>query len=245
MDTATKYNTLIEKIPAVFDAGKALGGGTDRYDEGFEAGKEAQHTQDWESRYESLGTVFALGFAGRTWNDYTFRPTRDIKPNGSATSMFQYSAVTNLKKIFDDRGIKFDFSTTSNMTYCFAHSLITHLPKIDLSKCTAIANLCNSSTHLVYIEEIVFSKTALPSTMFQNCSALVELRVGGSIENNGLNFQWCPLSHDSLMSIINALADKTGDTSGTTWEVTLGEENLAKLTTEEIGIADAKGWDLG
>ena len=78
--------------------------------------------------------------------------------------------------------------------------------------------------------------------MFRECSALVDLNIVGTINATGLNVQQSPLSHDSLMSIINALADKTG-VSGT-WKVTLGATNLAKLTADEIAIAEGKGWTL-
>ena len=78
---------------------------------------------------------------------------------------------------------------------------------------------------------------------FYYCSALVDLNIVGTINAIGLNVSYSTLlSHDSLMSIINALADKTG-VSGT-FKVTLGSTNLAKLTADEIAIAEGKGWTL-
>ena len=79
--------------------------------------------------------------------------------------------------------------------------------------------------------------------MFNSCSALVDLNIVGTINAIGLNVSYSKLlSHDSLMSIINALADKTGVSD--TWKVTLGATTLAKLTAEEIAIAEGKGWTL-
>lgn len=43
---------------------------------------------------------------------------------------------------------------------------------------------------------------------------------------------------------MNALQDKSADTSGTAWKVTVGETNLAKLTTEEINAVKQKGWTI-
>ena len=81
---------------------------------------------------------------------------------------------------------------------------------------------------------------------FDNCIELEEIAIDGTIGQNGFNVQWSTrLTHDSLMCIINALADKTGDTSGTAWELTIGAENYAKLTAEEILIAVNKGWWIG
>ena len=86
------------------------------------------------------------------------------------------------------------------------------------------------------------SSSSLNST-FYNCSALVNLNIVGTINATGLSLSSSPLlTHDSLMSVINALADKTG-VSGT-WKVTLGATNLAKLTADEIAIAEGKGWTL-
>jgi hypothetical protein len=83
--------------------------------------------------------------------------------------------------------------------------------------------------------------TAIGS-IFYKCSSLENLTIIGQIKISGLSVQYSPLSHDSLMSIINALADKTG-VSGT-FKVTLGATNLAKLTADEIAIAEGKGWTL-
>jgi hypothetical protein len=67
----------------------------------------------------------------------------------------------------------------------------------------------------------------------------------GAIGQNGFDVHWSTkLTHDSLMSIINHLSDKSSDTSGTTWTITLGTENIAKLTDDEIAIAEAKGWEV-
>ena len=57
-----------------------------------------------------------------------------------------------------------------------------------------------------------------------------------------LNLSNCVnLTHDSLMNIINGLADLTDATAVT---LTLGATNLAKLTDEEKAIATAKNWTL-
>lgn len=49
------------------------------------------------------------------------------------------------------------------------------------------------------------------------------------------------LTHDSLMNIINALVDLTGQTSKT---LNIGAVNIAKLTSEEIAIATNKNWSV-
>lgn len=54
-----------------------------------------------------------------------------------------------------------------------------------------------------------------------------------------LDLHYCTnLTHDSLMIIINGLQTVTGKT------LTLGTENIAKLTDAEKQIATDKGWTL-
>ena len=54
-----------------------------------------------------------------------------------------------------------------------------------------------------------------------------------------LNLSYCEqLTHDSLMVVINGLQTVTGQT------LTLGTENLEKLTEEEKRVATDKGWML-
>lgn len=237
MSVSEKYTTLItEKIPAVFEAGKKQGD------------NQSEIASLWESRKQSIGNNWIYTFAGRSWNDETFGsiPFDLVLSTDSALSMFSYSTITNLKQILENNGVTLDISNVKTVNTMFFYSSITHLPKIDLSSATSTTSIFGYMRQLIYIEEVVFSETTnMTDLMFHWCDKLEHLRIGGGIYKNGLNLQWSPLSHDSLMSIINALVDKSGDTSGTTWEVTLGETNLAKLTTEEIGIADAKGWLLG
>ena len=49
------------------------------------------------------------------------------------------------------------------------------------------------------------------------------------------------LSVESLISILNSLADRT---SGTTLTAKIGSTNLAKLTAEQIQIATDKNWSV-
>ena len=54
----------------------------------------------------------------------------------------------------------------------------------------------------------------------------------------------CRLQFESVRKIFNALEDKTTDTSGTVWKVTLGTANKAKLSADELKIATDKGWSV-
>lgn len=137
-------------------------------------------------------------------------------------------------------------SNGTNFNSMFAScALITSIPEINTSNGTIFNNMFAYCRKLVAIPQLDLTKATSSSSlsnMFSNCNALVDLNIVGTINATGLNVQYSPLSHDSLMSIINALADKTG-VSGT-WKVTLGSTNLAKLTAEELKIAENKGWEV-
>jgi hypothetical protein len=74
---------------------------------------------------------------------------------------------------------------------------------------------------------------------FTNSTALENITIEGTIGND-FDIHWSPLTHDSIMSIINHLQTKT---SGT-FTLTLGSTNLAKLTDAEKAIATSRGWTL-
>lgn len=75
------------------------------------------------------------------------------------------------------------------------------------------------------------------------CSNLTNITFAdGSIINNSTSFSACTkLTVNSILNILNILKDLTGSTSAT---LTLGAENLAKLTDEQKAIATNKNWVL-
>lgn len=98
---------------------------------------------------------------------------------------------------------------------------------------------CNA---LRTIAVVRFQEDTRITNAFHYCDALENLSVEGTIGQDGLNVSWSPLTHASLMSILNALKDYSG--TGTTHTVTLGTENLAKLTDGEKQLVTEKGWTL-
>lgn len=78
------------------------------------------------------------------------------------------------------------------------------------------------------------------SGLLSNCSNLTEI-----ILENGFNYPLvcsnCPLTQQSLVGMLNALADLTGQQAKT---LTVGSTNLAKLTNGQKVIATQKNWTL-
>ena len=73
--------------------------------------------------------------------------------------------------------------------------------------------------------------------------ALKELTTFGGLTGLKINFDLssCPnLTHESLLNVVNELADVTADPK----TLTLGEENLKRLWSGDKAIATNKGWTL-
>ena len=78
---------------------------------------------------------------------------------------------------------------------------------------------------------------------FSGCTNLENITIQGTIWHN-ISFYGCnKLTHESLMSIINALAHFSSSSKVYRY-CQLGSANLAKLTDEEKAIATNKGWTL-
>lgn len=228
MSIAEKLTTIAENVPKV-----------------YEAGQKAEYDRFWDSfQVEGKRTYYTYGFPGHGWKDSTFKPKYDIKVEGTARGMFRQSRITNMKYCLESAGVTLDLSKATNGVELFGYSdNLTTIPKINLSSIGSNSTyLFQSCGKLQTIEELTISETvAFVTSSFNGCTALTHLIMTGTLATNGLDLQWSTkLDHDSLMSIINVLQTKT---SGT-WTVTLGSNNLAKLTDAEKAIATQKGWTL-
>ena len=183
----------------------------------------------------SNGTNFRYMFRG--CESMTSAPAIDTSKGTNFSSMFElcYALITVPK---------FDTSKGTDLSYMFrlCEELNSEI-ELNTSNCKNFNQMFNTCKKITTIRNLDMSKATTLSGMFTDCNALVNLTFVGTINKTGLDVSYSKLlSHDSLMSIINALADKTG-VSGT-FKVTLGATNLAKLTAEEIAIAEGKGWTL-
>lgn len=107
------------------------------------------------------------------------------------------------------------------------------------------SHMFDGCSSLKYIHDIVFdfqncTSDSHISSMFRNCSLLEEVRFKSNTLNLSFDVTSCKaLSHDSLLSLINACSEVTE-----TKTLKLGSTNLAKLSEEEKQIATSKGWTL-
>ena len=237
MSIADKLATVAENEQKVYNAGKKA-----EYDKFWDA------CQDYGNRENHT-----YAFSGYTFNPDNFYPKYDIRPVNASRMFYtwrdggmQHQIGFNLAERLKECKVVFDSSQATSLEYAFAYSDFGELPAIDMTNATTLSSTFNACRQIKKIEKIIAGENTpfVSSSTFKDCSALQDVVFEGVIGQNGLNLQWSPLSHDSLMSIINCLQDKTADTSGTTWKVTIGATNVGKLTEDELEIAKNKGWTV-
>jgi hypothetical protein len=208
----------------------------------------------------SNGTTFSYMF--RDCSSLTTIPELDTSNGTTFSYMFDgCSSLTTIPEL--------DTSNGKSFSYMFRDcSSLTYVPPLDCSSATSVANMFRGAggqktnlniagldtsnatdfsymfygSKVVRIGKIILSNATNVSS-FINQSNLEEFYVEGEIAITGLSLSSCRnLTHDSLMSVLNALHDYSGSTS--TYKLTLGSTNLAKLTADEIAIAEGKGWTV-
>ena len=134
-------------------------------------------------------------------------------------------------------------------------SNLTTIPLLNTSSCTDMNTMFYNCQKLTTIPLLDTSKVTSINYAFNYCKSLVDF---GGLENLGqaykitananyysyqLDLSYSPLTHDSLMNVINNLYDiKTKGCKAQ--QLILGSTNIAKLTAEEIAIATDKGFNV-
>ena len=135
------------------------------------------------------------------------------------------------------------YPITGRVTQAFFVSKITDV-KVPIVA-TGAFNSVFQASDVVTIPSLDLTGVTSMDLPFYGAYKLTNVNFVGQIKVNGLSVSDCTkLTRESLLSLIQCLEDKTGDTSGTTWTVTIGSTNKAKLTAEELAVATNKGWTV-
>ena len=222
MSIAHKLSKAIENTPKVFDAGK-----------------QAEYDRFWDT-YQQNGkrTEYPYAFGGRGWTPDTFKPKYDMAVFTGSYMFASSNLPIDLPAYLEQLGVKLDLSAVAAITYMFQSSTVTRVGVIGCIG-TSFMACFNNCKKLATIDRMIVKKDLTYTATFDNCTSLQNLTIEGVI-GNAMNVSACPLTHESLMSILNALEAKT---SGT-FALTLGTTNLAKLSDAEKAIATEKGWTL-
>lgn len=191
MDTITNLcNEIAEKIPRV-----------------YEKGKKDEHDAFWDV-FQSDTRNFFCKYAGNGWTTETFKPKSDLNiVGGNASYCFGYTNCNvDLVEWCEMLGIGITIKPTV-MTSMFQSSKFTRLPVIDASNASALSSVFAYCTELVTIDKLILREdgTNTFASAFYDCRALKNIVIEGVIRQNGLNFQWSPLTPESMISIITHL----------------------------------------
>ena len=182
----------------------------------------------------SNGTNFERMFSG--CSSLTTIPQLDTSKSTNFTQMFlNCSSLAEVPQLNTSKGTAFERMFEG----C---KKLTEIPSLDTSKASQLSSTFRYCYELKTVELTSFAPTQYA---FDGCRSLENLTVTGTITINGNNYldlsDSTLLTVDSLLSVLNALADNTGKTTRT---ITLGSTNLAKLTDEQKAIATNKNYTL-
>ncbi len=115
---------------------------------------------------------------------------------------------------------------------------LSALPYINASAAVDVRAMFYNCQNLTTIAGLDISGAFLTTDMFFGCTSLESITFTGEIIE-GINVSSCPLTVDSLMSIIGALKDLTGAESK---YINLGGTNISKLSLEQLSLITDKNW---
>ena len=184
----------------------------------------------------SNGKKTFFGYMFRSCEDLVEPPYFDTSKSTSFQSMFY--GCHSLKRI-----PQYDFSKATTAPDLFVEcTSLEELPEILLSNATNTNYLFHTCTKLRKIAKLDITKSTTATSIFAGCSALEDITFVGTIRPS-ISFADSPLlSDNTIASIINALRDWSE--AGVTKTLTLHEDVKAKLTDEQIAIANQKGWTI-
>lgn len=255
MSIAKKLHTITENMQKVYDAGASTGVGTSgNYEEGYQkgytdgevAGRENQQSDFWDAfQYNGSRKDYQFAFGGSGWTDQIFKPKYDMQPD-YASRMFNTSRITDLKGVLETLGVALDFSKATSAIEFLANSSITSVGIVNTTKMSNLNQMFYLAKQLRSIDKLILKSDGsqtFNSLSFNGCAALTHMPIEGVIGQNGFDVHWSDLDRESLLSILNALADKSSETSSV-WKITIGATNKAKLSADELKIASDKGWSV-
>ena len=179
-------------------------------------------------------------FAGNT----VIENIPEVLASWNFTSMYKFAKdCTALKHV--DR-----LYTDHVTTFVYAFYGCTQLVDIDgliTSAATTLGEAFHNCSSLVAIHEPlnVSSITSQMDTTFTGCANLEYLRFSGSLCADIWLSGAPKLTVDSLLSVINSLADLNQMAVPTTKKITFGARNKAKLSAAQLALVTDKGWILG
>lgn len=182
------------------------------FDDCYEAGKTKEWSDFWDS-YQStnyIGQSMLFAFAGGGWNTRTFKPKHPIMSKYTSSIFQNNTMAIDLAAYCEENNIILDFSNTTTWSQQFAYSSFSRVGVIDVRGGTygSLAGVFNSARNLKTIDKLILKEdgTNSFSATFYECVALANIVIEGTIGRN-IDFSYCPLTKDSILSVVEHLSD--------------------------------------
>ena len=134
------------------------------------------------------------------------------------------------------------FSQKKNFANMFEGCSMTTIPQLDTSNGTNFVSMFYLCGNLTTIPQLDTSNGTNFYNMFYHCYALKNISfVAGCIKKSISFAQSDKLTDESIQSIIDGLADLTGQTAQT---ITFHPDVKNKLTEEQIASVTSKNWNI-
>lgn len=188
------------------------------YEDGEYKGAQAEYDRFWDA-YQDYGnkTSYAYAFAGQAWTDETYNPKYPINATSNANALFVNNAQITDTKVTINLG-----TTTGNKSNIFEYA-----------------------TNLVTIRELTWDCDINFTKQFTSCKNLKNITFNGTITRD-INMQWCPLTVESMLSIITHLKNYKNTEYEGLYILTLSEDCWNRLeawkSEQEQGGAGWSDW---
>ena len=202
-------------------------------DEVYEKGISDERYRFWKSITDNGNrTNYSYAFMYGWSQDEFDCPPELFKP----LTLEQAFVYNEIKKI------DIDTSACTTLNHAFFRSGAYEIGVVDCRNATSLYRLFCMDSNLTAVQKVIVKEENTYGQTFEWCDKIEHIIFEGTIGQNGFDISMhTRLDHESLMSIINCLKDYSD--SEETYKITFGSGNLAKLTDEEIGIIETKGWD--
>ena len=224
-------------------------------DEVYEKGKKDEYDKFWDS-FQNYGnrTGYQSGFAGKGWNDKTFKPKYDIAPIGNLGSAFQETELKDLAGALNECGVVLDTSQATTLTNLFYYSyLLITIPTIDSRGSTesnVFSKTFSTCRKLKTIEKLILKEdgSQIFSSTFSNCLELENIVIEGTIGQNGFNVKDSKnLTVASLLSILTALSKDSSIATGKSITFSTVHKDIIEGDAEcleQYNLAISAGWEF-
>lgn len=188
------------------------------YQDGFEAGKQAEYDAFWDG-YQDGGnrTNYQYAFSGNGWSIYNFKPKFDILPIRCDYAFSQNDNMfdVDFSDLLKTLGVLLDTSNATNINYMFMYCRFKRVPEIRTEQTISLAYTFSNS-NIETVDKIVLRSEGNQSfnNTFQKCERLKNIQFEGTIGESISFAQSSLLEVSSMDNIYEHLKDYTS-ASGT------------------------------